>query len=445
MTQKHVIALLLLVLVGLTGIPFSSPIVIAAETSNEEELDEEQGQFEEDDEAESETMKPRLEGKFQVKQILQSVNKKSRVNPENETWELKDSYRTINIYAEISDHLDEEETLRWLFRTYGYSKFESGDDGGQDDDLLRIDELFVDWLIGDWFINVGKRRITWGTTSAFNPVNVVVPPKNPLIPDPQTEGHPLFLINYASDRFSFDLILTKNYDRNWYGQYQRWGSRFNLLFEDFDIGLYYFDGEPYENENKYSRMTGVSYSANFLDDATLYLELVSFSENYRFYFDDSGLPFTKDEPITRGAIGSVITLDGNASILIEVFHNGSSYTKEERENYFNAADTTLSIVQSAALLSNYQKWVLAQYQTWQMNQNYLLLTYSKSFWEKYSASLSIIAADDSSAISTVSGSYGISDYYLLEASLRGYSGDINSEFGNYYVSSVLTLSLSSSF
>ncbi|MBT3227218.1 MAG: hypothetical protein HN580_20730 [Deltaproteobacteria bacterium] len=446
MTQIKTLVTLFLIILSLFLIPYAMPPVLAQEKSVTEaqEQDEEQA-LDDDLDQESELQKPQIEGRFQFKQIGQVVNEDTRINPENETWDLKESHRTINIYAQISDYFDDEETVRWLFKGYGYSKYESGQENSQDDDLLRIDELYLDGAFGNWFVNVGKRRITWGTTSVFNPVNVVVPPRNPLVPDPQTEGHPMLLVNYGGDLINFDLILTKTYDRDWYGQYQRWGARLNLLFDDFDIGLYYFDGEPYANNSRYSRMAAVSYSSNFLQDATLYVELASFSENYRFYFNDNGVPEVKDERIFRGAIGSVITLDGSASILVEVFHNGSSYTRKEREFYFNAVDTNLSVIRSESLLNDYQKWVLGQYQIWQMNQNYLLLTYSKSFWEKYSTSFNVIVAEDSSAITTASGSYSISDYYLLDASLRDYSGDENSEFGNYYVSSVLTLSLSSSF
>ncbi len=430
MTNSKALGLIIVVLSSLTLFLFFSSPASAQEKTDAEE---------------SESQNPLVEGKFQVKQIAQSVNKNTRVNPENETWQLKDSYRTLNILTQISDYLDEDKNFRWLFKGYGYSKYESGQENGEDEDLLRIDELLMDATLGNWFVNVGKRRINWGTTSVFNPVNTVVPPKNPLVPDPQTEGHPLLLVNYGGDLINFDLILTKSYDRDWYGRYHRWGARLNMLFDEFDVGLYYFDGEPYENDSDYSRMVALSYSSNFLQDATLYIELASFSENYRVYFDKNGVPAVRDESVLRGVIGSVISLDGDASILVEVFHNGSSYSQEEREFYFNAVDANLSVNRSESQLSDYQKWVLGQYQIWQMNRNYLLFTYSKSFWEKYSASLNMIVTEDSSAITTASASYSISDYYLFEASLRDYAGDENSEFGNYYVSSVLTLSLSSSF
>jgi len=437
MIRNAIIALFILGLVSLGPVPFWPAQVFAQDSVSEEDNQE--------SEEEEEVGKPRVEGIFQVKQLTQAVNMESRVNPANETWDIQGSKRTLQIYSQISDFLDEEESFRWLFKVYANSEYESGEGNGEESDLVRIDELFIDWAFDDWFVNLGKRRITWGTTSAFNPLNVVVPPKNPLVPDPETEGHPLLLVNYAGDMVSLDLVFTRNYDRDWYGQYQRWGARFNILLDDIDLGFYYFDGEAYDTGDEYSQMTGVSYSSNLLDDATLYIELASISKKYRVIFNDAGIPTTEDESAVIGSIGSIITLDGNASILLELYHSGRGYTEEERENYFKTADQTLSVVQDESNLSDYQKWVLAQYQTWAMNQNYLLFSYNKSFWEKYSIGLNIIAAVDGSALSTVSASYSISDYYLFEMSYRQYTGDENSEFGNYYLASNTTLTLSSSF
>ena len=447
MTRNLLLAVLVLslIFVGPLNICFSP--VYAQETADDAEQEE---SYEDDEEAyeeeeEEDAGKPRVEGKFQVKQIIQSVNEASKVNPGNEIWDIQDSKRTLQIYSQISDFLDEEEAFRWMFKAYGNSEYESGEGNGEEEDLVRIDELFVDWAVGDWFVNLGKRRITWGTTSAFNPVNVVVPPKNPLVPDPETEGHPLFLLNYAGELISFDLVYTKDYDRDWYGDLERWGARLSFLFDEFDIGFYYLDGEKYEDGSEYSRMAGASYSSNFLDDATLYIEVASFLKRYRVAFSEAGVPEVADESFVSGAIGSVITLDGNASVLLELYHNGRGYTKEERDNYYTTADQSLSPVPTESELSDYQKLVLAQYEVWAMNRNYLLCSYSKSFREKYSVGVTAIAAQDGSALATLNGSYAISDYYLFDISYRQYTGDDDSEFGNYYLSSITTLSLSSTF
>ncbi len=402
--------------------------------------------------------KPLNQGKYQAKRTAQTINEKSRLNPDNEVLDLYDSITTLTITSQISDYLDQEKAFHWMFKIYGYSEYIPDNENSQEGDLLRIDELFLDWAHSKWFASIGKRRNTWGTTSIWNPVNVLVPSKNPLTTEPQSEGHPSLLINYASEPISFDLVFTRDYDRDWESKHDRWGGRFGLLFDDIELGFYYFDGEPYDEDEiegtlsttEYGSLIGISYSSNLFDDATLYVEVASFSENTRFYFDKEGNSITKDERTYKSVLGSVITLDGNASILLEIYHNSEGYTAEERKNYFAKLDSTLSNVKQSNILSDSQKEglqnaILYHFQTWSMNQNYFLFTYSKSFLEKYNMSLNFIVADDESFITTLNGSYEISDYYLMEASLRCFTGEKESEFGNVTYSSTASLALSSSF
>ncbi len=99
-----------------------------AETNTEEEENEETFQ------------KPQIEGKFQVRQVGQTVNYDSLLNPDNEALELKESRRTVSIYAQISDYFDEEKSTRWMFKAYAYSLYEVGNDDDDDSDRVRIDE-----------------------------------------------------------------------------------------------------------------------------------------------------------------------------------------------------------------------------------------------------------------------------------------------------------------
>ncbi len=423
---------------------------------NEAEAVEDGGDYMDTEEEEANI--PEVQGEFSVEQVSQSVNGESRINPGNDELDIRKSNTVLKVYAQIADYLDEDRTLHWVLKTYGNSSYPSDEGAGREDDLLRIDEVLVDWLIGKWFISVGKRRVNWGTTSVWNPVNVVVPAKNPLVPDPQTEGHPLLLVNYANDLISFDLIYTRNFNRDWEADYDRWGARLSILLEDMEFGFYYFDGEPYDEAEianilstaDYSRLVGISYSSNFLDDATLYLEIATFSENARYYYNEMGQAEAKDDPVVRGVIGSLITMDNNASIIVEGYHNGGGYSQDEQKNYYDMVDSTLPAIRNSQLYDDSTKELLknltlANYRIWAMNRNYLFVSYSKSFLEKYDGGLTAIAGEDGSSLISVRGSYSISDYYLLKASLNQYSGDVDSEFGNYFISNSATLTLSSSF
>ncbi|MBU2512340.1 capsule assembly Wzi family protein [bacterium] len=384
---------------------------------------------------------PAMKGKIDLSLLVRTINKEARYNPNNELLDLKESRQTLESSLTLSDYLNNSESLRWLTKLYGYRLFESDLEEGEDSDEFRFDELFVDWSARNWFLSLGKRRLNWGPALAFNPVNVVVPPRNPLSPDQQTEGHPLFLISYSTDLITMELIATRNYDREWYGQYSRWGTRFALVLDEMDFGLYCFNGEQYEDGSEYAQLLGVSYSGNFLSDSTLYLEAASFSQNERNYYDKSGELIIKKETVYKAAIGSNTTIDGNTSILFEYYYNSAGYNEEERKNYFKKVDSILTPYPDTT-----QFGVFDDFQFSEMNRNYLLISFRKSdIWEKLEIVLQLLAAEDGSSIAEFEGDYNLSDYYKILTSLKAHNGDQNSEFGNSQTTAELKLGLSASF
>ncbi len=386
-----------------------------------------------------ETNKPMTEGSLKVKWFGRELNLEARSNPENEILDLKQNRQTVEATASVSDYLDDDQAWRWLFKVYGYQLYER--EATSDVNNNRIDELFVDWAGDDWFISLGKRRNSWGPALAFNPVNVVVPPRDPLSPDQQTEGQPMLFISFASDLIALDLIATRNYDRDWYGQYSRWGARLAVILDEMDFGFYYFDGEEDENEKPYSRMVGFSFSSNFLTDSTLYLEAASFSENERNYYDDNGVVFQKDETVTKAVLGSNTTIDGNTSLLIEIFHNSAGYSEEERKNYFKAVDSVIKPFFDITKVG-----IFSDHQFGEMNNNYLLISFRKTdILDQMGFTFQILGAEDGSSVTKFEGDYNISDYYKFTLTLSHYNGDENSEFGNSTIKSEIELGLSAAF
>ncbi len=423
---------------------FYSPSILAtgSDLSGEEEVIEEADDWGEDTDEENHTGKqPSLEARFQATEEASVVNKSSRLNPDGQFLDIEPSKMTIELDLGLSDYLDDGGSFRWMFKGYGSAIYEKGAEEDQNSDQLRINELFLDWSLGDWFISAGKRRNSWGPALAFNPVNVVVPARDPLDPDDQREGQPMLWLNYANDIITLDLIMTRNYDRNWSGKYLRWGSRLSVLMGEWETGFFYFDGEEDKDNTEYNTMTGLSLSGNFLDDATLYLEAARFWQNPRNYYLESGLTENREEAVVKIAAGLMITVDGNTSFMIEIYHNSGGYTSIERENYFKAVDSALEPFPDPTKLG-----VFNDFQFSEMNRNYLLVSFRKSeIWEKYSYNLQYIMAEDGSATSEILGAVNLSDYYKLSSTIKLYIGDENSEFGNNLVSSQLELVFSASF
>jgi len=404
------------------------------DTVDETEEEEFQSETESDDIA----IEPEISGRIGVEQWFRDINKTSRLNPENEISKINESKRIFEVHLEISDYLDEDESLRWLSKLKGFKVYEKNN---QNEGHIKFDELFIDWSGDEWFVSLGKRRNSWGPALAFNPVNVVVPERDPLDPSQQSEGHPIFLLNYGGDILTWEVILTRDYDQHWYSEYDRWGTRFGFIFGEIDIGLYYFDGEKTKNDEEYNQMIGASYSSNLFDNATLYIEAARFKNNQQNYYQIDGSVENRDESVYRVAIGSSITIDGNTSFFIEAFHNTGGYTTTERENYYLAVDQVLIPFPDPTKFG-----IFSDKQFSEMNKNYLLLSFSKrEIYEKFGLSLQTLAAEDGSANSEISGSYVISDYYFFQLTFKGYSGNKNSEFGNNESNLDIIASLNCSF
>ena len=86
-----------------------------------------------------------------------------------------------------------------------------------------------------------------GNREVVNPpeCGLIVPPRDPLNPNQATEGQPVVWASYSRDVGSLNLYYTRDFDKNWDSDLNRWGARLNGLIGDFDFSLYYFDGDSY--------------------------------------------------------------------------------------------------------------------------------------------------------------------------------------------------------
>jgi hypothetical protein len=369
------------------------------------------------------------------KEFRNGINDASRINPGNRIVELKDNTGALETRMTLSDHFDEQQTGRWLFLGYTSTSSEREPDGALKSQT-RIDELFTDWKYRNWFASVGKRRINWGHAQGFNPVNVVAPPRDPLNPGYETEGRPMAWFSRAGS-ISTDIILTRNYDKNWASDQNRWGMRLGVSASESDYAIYYFDGAPYVDGRPYDRMLGASFSVNAMPGLTLYMELADFLRNYRNYYDAAGTVQLQDGSYFQGVAGSSVDLGGKSSLFVEYFYNGQGYTDSLRNNYLLAADTRLAMGGDWALTGDFIAL--------SMNQGYLLVGYKKEYRENYNLNLSVLVAGDRSSSTRVEASYAISDYYELRASYLHNAGDRDSEFGNSPYAGLLEIGFNASF
>lgn len=378
----------------------------------------------------------KTEGSVYLRNIQSDLNQDSRINPGNRVTPLEENRTVLETRLTLSDNLDAARKWRWLFKGFGLLSSDRETDGNRHQEM-RVDELFVDWKGESWFASLGKRRINWGHAQAFNPVNVVVPPREALDPSRETEGQPMFWASRAAGPWSADLVLTRNYDRNYVSDQNRWGLKWNFAARKSDYALYYFDGERYPDGRDHERMLGGSFSADIYPGVTLYSEAARFEHNYRHYYDTSGGLFAKDDPYWQVVIGTGLNLGGRRQVTVEYYSNAQGYTSAERANYLLAAETQIAVGTGTSIAD--------EFRVTGMNRGYVLVGYQDEIRERLVLNVSALMPGDQSYSLRLQGKYALSDYYELRLVLLHNAGTRDSEFGNSPVASAVELGLSVGF
>lgn len=360
---------------------------------------------------------------FELGPEYSQVNNKSGLNPSN-NLNLSDNTGELDVMFEISNTFEDNENIRWLLKTMNSYYLESGNTQSN-----RVDEVFVDYNPGNWFISLGKRRINWGHASAFNSLNVVIPAQNPLNPTPVTEGLPMLWFQYGLENIYIDTIFTRNYDTDWNSDINQWGGSLNINWTYLDTSFYYFDGEKKDNGEVFSRLLGTSFSYDAGAGVVIYAELANFSENNRVYYNKFGSTEKDDGSFDQFVIGFNRTYGLNNSIYVEYFHTESGYTKQQRVNYFNAVDKSLSTANEEEVLSDFINFNMAK--------NYFSVGYEKLFLNNTVLELGIVYAIDNSYGLRLIGKHDYSDKTTFQVETSYKDGGSSSEFGNSYIKSTI--------
>ena len=335
----------------------------------------------------------------------------------------------------LSDRFEDSDRFRWLFKGFNSLSSIRGADGRLAQES-RLDEGFLDWRGEKWFFSLGKRRINWGHAQAFNPVNAVVPPRDPMDPSRETEGQPMLWMSRTDGPQGFDVILTRNYDRNYVSDGTRWGFRWHRSAAKIDYAVYYFDGQPYPDGRGFEGMAGASFSADVYPGLTVYLETARFRNNYRNYYLIDGSASNKQKPYWQGVVGAGYNFGGRGRLVGEYYHNGQGYGKSELQAYVG----TLQETPAGTMGSLARDFSLTA-----MNRDYALLNYRDEFRERYTLDLTLLAAGDRSVSFRAQAAYALSDYYEASLVVIRNQGSRKSEFGILPVTTTVELRFSAHF
>jgi len=161
--------------------------------------------------------------------------------------------------------------------------------------FVAINELYASWSPKPWLnLLAGKKRIVWGSGFAFNPTDLVNPPKDPTDPNFQRSGAWLARVELPFEKFTFTGLFSPSvlYQENGlpyqlfqYPDYTPSGQsyrdsdqhylvagRFYALVANADLNLIYMFTNKYNDAFANKSRFGISFSRYFLTDYELHVE-----------------------------------------------------------------------------------------------------------------------------------------------------------------------------
>lgn len=287
-------------------------------------------------------------------------------------------------------------------------------------------ELYVTYSPKPW-INflVGKKRIIWGPGFAFNPTDLINPPKDPTDPNFQRAGQWVARIELPFEKFTISTLFAPQVLYQTSGipfavmKYPDYpladasttttlvaddsyhyliAARLYLLLFDSDINFFYFFSNKYNNAAENSSRFGGSFSRYFFTDYELHLEALFQFGSPRFYPNhqcaiagllDSSCNLTQalsNSKLTDGNVYPRLLVGGRtmfrdeSTLSIEYYYQADGYSDLEFE------DTVRLIAQAGAAASAAMgtgssggtSGALPQRFTFDpLRRHYLILSYSK--------------------------------------------------------------------
>ena len=157
-------------------------------------------------------------------------------------------------------------------------------------------ELYATYTPKPWLnLLLGKKRIIWGSGFAFNPTDLINPPKDPTDPNFQRAGQWVARVELPFEKFTISTLFAPQvlyqssgipYALMKYPDYTAAGgaaapdasyhylvaARLYLLLFDSDINFFYFFSNKYNNAVENASRIGGSFSRYFFTDYELHVE-----------------------------------------------------------------------------------------------------------------------------------------------------------------------------
>ena len=308
----------------------------------------------------------------------------------------------------------------WLY----YDRDQNGDRVKIDDhDVSTLrpfivpSELYVSVAPKNWLnLLVGKKRIIWGSGFAFNPTDLINPPKDPTDPNFQRAGQWVARIELPFEKFTISTLFAPQvlYQQNGlpfammkYPDYQLsdgtkpaddayhylLAARLYLLLFNTDINLFYFFSNKYNDSFENTSRFGGSFSRYFFTDYELHFEaLFQFGSGKLFANHAcanggicnpstalSASKLTDGNLYPRLLVGGRTQFRDESTLSLEYYYQGDGYSALEFEDYLRllaraqaAGITTISQPTGGTTGAVPQRFTFDP-----LRRHYLFLSYNK--------------------------------------------------------------------
>jgi len=232
-------------------------------------------------------------------------------------------------------------------------------------------ELFVSLTPKPWLnLLVGKKRIIWGSGLAFNPTDLINPPKDPTDPNFQRAGQWVARIELPFEKFTFTTLFAPQvlYQQNGlpfammkYPDYPLadgtkpaddsyhylLAARLYLLLFNTDINLFYFFSNKYNDSFENTSRFGGSFSRYFFTDYELHVKALFQVGSGKLYPNhqcaNGGLcnpqtalfasKLSDGNLYPRVLVGGRTQFRDESTLSLEYYYQSDGYSAQEFEDY----------------------------------------------------------------------------------------------------------------
>lgn len=233
-------------------------------------------------------------------------------------------------------------------------------------------------------IDAGKKTLKWGKGYAWNPAAFVDRPKDPDEPEQALEGFIVGTADYIRSfdgplkTFSFTPVILPVYDHvnDAFGNNNKlnFAGRFYFLLYDTDIDLMFMTGGS--RPDRY----GVDFSRNITSSFEIHGEYAYLRNSRKTVLDASGNASQVEADAQSYLAGIRYLSATDLTTIVEYYHNGTGFSKDELENFFASVNRAYNLFQStgnASPLVNARNLAEGAYGRFSAGENYLYVRLSQ--------------------------------------------------------------------